>query len=73
MSSFAPAVDCGAPPTVWNAVMGVTQRTTYGENVTYSCLPDYWFSRERYSQTIHCQYNGYWSKIATSCKGNKSL
>ena len=56
-----PAVDCGQPPNVLNAVKSV-EATTYSSNVTYTCLDCYFFARLVYTQTATCLENGTWSE-----------
>lgn len=59
-------VQCGSPPSVDNAVMTPAATTTYGANVTYTCLPGFWFSPADYSQTITCTAEEKWSSLTTN-------
>ena len=59
---FAPAVGCGAPPTVPNATPSQTTDRSRGAKVTYTCTSGYWFDRSASKTTsqITCSNTAQW-------------
>ncbi|XP_072715295.1 sushi domain-containing protein 1 isoform X3 [Ciconia boyciana] len=59
-------VDCGVPPSVLNAHPASVNGTTYGSEVTYSCLHGYFIASG--NQTAVCNAKGQWDGTDLVCK-----
>ncbi|XP_075266785.1 sushi domain-containing protein 1 isoform X1 [Opisthocomus hoazin] len=59
-------VDCGVPPSVLNARPASVSGTTYGSEVTYSCVHGYFIASG--SQTAVCNARGQWDGTDLVCK-----
>ncbi|NXL64443.1 SUSD1 protein, partial [Chordeiles acutipennis] len=60
-------VDCGVPPSVLNAHPASISGTTYGSEVTYSCVHGYFIASG--NQTAVCNAKGQWEGTDLVCKG----
>ncbi|KAM7077659.1 sushi domain-containing protein 1 isoform 5-T6 [Ciconia maguari] len=59
-------VDCGVPPSILNAHPASVNGTTYGSEVTYSCLHGYFIASG--NQTAVCNAKGQWDGTDLVCK-----
>ncbi|XP_061217222.1 sushi domain-containing protein 1 isoform X5 [Neopsephotus bourkii] len=59
-------VDCGVPPSVLNAHPASVSGTTYGSEVTYSCVHGYFMASG--NQTAVCNAKGQWDGTDLVCK-----
>ncbi|XP_025958918.2 sushi domain-containing protein 1 isoform X2 [Dromaius novaehollandiae] len=59
-------VDCGAPPSIINAHPASLSGTTYGSEVTYSCVHGYLIASG--NQTAVCNAKGRWDGTDLVCK-----
>ncbi|XP_065518770.1 sushi domain-containing protein 1 isoform X4 [Lathamus discolor] len=59
-------VDCGVPPSVLNAHTASVSGTTYGSEVTYSCVHGYFMASG--NQTAVCNAKGQWDGTDLVCK-----
>ena len=64
-------MDCGVPPSVLNARPASVSGTTYGSEVTYSCVHGYFIASG--SQTAVCNARGQWDGTDLVCKGKSNL
>ena len=64
---FFPAVSCGSPPSVMNAVFDPNTNISYGSSVYYTCIPGYMFTRGVTSNRIHCDASGKWMPQISGC------
>jgi len=67
-SLCCPAIDCGPPVVVNNAVLSSMKSTTYNSSVTFQCLSGYWFYRGVYDITSTCHADGLWTTLDVACK-----
>ncbi|NXE82854.1 SUSD1 protein, partial [Cochlearius cochlearius] len=59
-------VDCGVPPSILNAHPASVSGTTYGSEVTYSCVHGYFIASG--NQTAVCNAEGQWDGTDLVCK-----
>ncbi|NXX74491.1 SUSD1 protein, partial [Urocolius indicus] len=59
-------VDCGVPPSILNARLASVSGTTYGSEVTYSCLHGYFIASGNW--TAVCNAKGQWDGTDLVCK-----
>ncbi|XP_021236806.1 sushi domain-containing protein 1 [Numida meleagris] len=59
-------VDCGVPPSILNAHQASVSGTTYGSEVTYSCVHGYFIASG--NQTAVCNAKGQWDGADLVCK-----
>ncbi|NXI37965.1 SUSD1 protein, partial [Galbula dea] len=64
-------VDCGVPPPVLNAYPASVTGTTYGSEVTYSCVQGYFIASG--NQTAVCSAKGQWHGTDLVCKEEELL
>eukprot|EP00079_Xenopus_tropicalis_P022029 XP_012813791.1 PREDICTED: sushi domain-containing protein 1 isoform X1 [Xenopus tropicalis] len=59
-------IDCGFPPVVPNALINSSDNTTFGSNVTYTCMKGY-VASSGYG-FARCAQNGKWEAATLSCQ-----
>ncbi|XP_075067048.1 sushi domain-containing protein 1 isoform X2 [Mixophyes fleayi] len=58
--------DCGPPPSIQNATLGLLRNTTYGSTVTFECLPGYVMNDGNKFAT--CNVDGEWIGANFTCR-----
>uniref|UniRef100_A0A8C5S4Z8 Sushi domain-containing protein 1 n=1 Tax=Laticauda laticaudata TaxID=8630 RepID=A0A8C5S4Z8_LATLA len=59
-------VDCGLPPYIPNTLSALVDKTTYGNQILYTCQPNYVF--ESGNSTAVCNAKGKWEGADMVCK-----
>lgn len=68
---FTAVVDCGPPPYIPNALSAPVDKTTYGNQVLYTCQPNYVL--ESGNSTAVCNAKGKWEGADMVCKGKENI
>ena len=66
--NLIPAISCGESPLIKNSYSKIVEGS-YGDRVTFTCIPGFWFTRGQPQWTSDCSESGNWTLPKKTCQG----